>query len=72
MNRDVVFEVVADFIGKDVLGLNEGDSLTFDYGLDRTEIMKLIVRLEEKFKIIIPEDDMLEFNTLGDLATYFE
>ena len=43
-----------------------------DFGLDSVDVMPLITRLEERYGLTIPEDDLAKIATLRELARYVE
>jgi acyl carrier protein len=43
-----------------------------DLGLDSLDVMELIVELETRFTITIPDDDALGFKKIQDINKYIE
>jgi acyl carrier protein len=41
-----------------------------DLGLDSLDVMELVVELETRFTITIPDDDALEFKKIQDVNQY--
>ena len=50
------------------------DSSTFEGDLraDSLDVVELVMELEEKFEIEIPEEDFEKIKTVGDLVRYIE
>ncbi len=53
--------------GKKLEGLNK-DTVISKLGLDSVAIMELISYFEEKLEIRLPDEDLANVKTLGDLA----
>ncbi len=59
----------------DQLSLNPDDitpeaDLTNDLGVNSLEMSDLILFCEEKYGLVIPEEDIRNFATVGDIANY--
>ena len=51
--------------------LNENTSLIKDLGIDSVDVVELMVELEDEFGLDeIPEDELRQMNTIGDVAAY--
>jgi acyl carrier protein len=50
--------------------VNEGASFTEDLGADSLDVVELVMALEEEFGIDIPDDDVANIKTVGDVVTY--
>ena len=46
--------------------------LTNDLGINSIELADLVLMCEDKFGVEIGDDDILQFVTVGDVATYLE
>ncbi len=46
------------------------ESRFIDFGLDSVKALDLVVELEEAYGIEIPDGDLADLHTLGDLAAY--
>ena len=46
--------------------------LTNDLGVNSLELADLILQCEEKFNIVIEDDDLQKFITVGDVVAYLE
>lgn len=47
-------------------------SLEEDLGLDSLDHIEFVMALEEKFNIIVPEEDSEKFKTLEDIVAYLD
>lgn len=45
-------------------------SIKDDLGIDSLDLFELIIALEEEFNIEIPQEDVLEINTVNEIVTY--
>jgi len=45
-------------------------SIKDDLGVDSLDLFELIIALEEEFNIEIPQEDVLEINTVNEIVTY--
>ena len=70
----VSFEELKDLIS-DKLGIEkdqivEGASFVNDLGVDSLEQVELIMELEKKFDISIPDEDQDQLGSVGELLAY--
>ena len=71
-----MFETLKNFMVEE-LNLN-ADSITMeaeltgDLGINSLELADLVYACEEKFNIEIDDDDLHNFNTVGDVVRYLE
>ena len=47
-------------------------ALSSDLGVNSLELADLVYLCEEKFGIVIDDEDLHNFNTVGDIVTYLE
>jgi len=71
----MVFEKIKEII-KDELGF-EAEGLTMestleDIGADSLDAVELIMALEEEYNIEIPETDVVNMKSLGNMVAYVE
>ena len=71
-----LFEQVKEIIVQELSVPEEKvkDSSTFESDLraDSLDVVELVMELEEKFEIEIPEEDFEHIRTVGDLVRYIE
>ena len=46
--------------------------LSGDLGINSLELAELVLACEEKFDVVIEDDDLQQFNTVGDVVNYLE
>ena len=71
-----MFESLKQFL-VDELRVNADDvtmeaELAGDLGINSLELAELVLACEEKFNVVIEDDDLHNFNTVGDIVTYLE
>ena len=72
----MVFEkvkaILADQLEFDEDKITMESSLVDDLGADSLDVVDLIMSLEEEFDIEIPDEEIEEIKTVGDLVRYIE
>ena len=71
-----MFEELKQFL-VDELHVNADDvtpdaELAGDLGINSLELADLVYLCEEKYNIVIDDDDLHNFNTVGDIVKYLE
>ncbi len=71
----MVFEKIKNMIVEQT-GLDSAsitmDSTTDDLGLDSLDIVELIMSVETEWDVIVEDDAVIKFKTVGDVVTYIE
>ena len=72
----MVFEKVRDIL-VDQLDVDEDTvtmdaSITADLGADSLDVVDLVMTLEEEFECEIPDDEIENIKTVGDVVKYIE
>lgn len=72
-----IFEKVKDLIADqldvaDKDSITEGSSITDDLGADSLDVVDLVMALEDEFSVEIPEDEVENIKTVGDIIKYIE
>lgn len=73
---EVIFDKVRDII-VDQLDVNENDvtmdaSIIDDLGADSLDVVDLIMSFEEEFDVEIPDEEVENIKTVGDIVKYIE
>ncbi|MFT3749728.1 MAG: acyl carrier protein [Agriterribacter sp.] len=50
--------------------IGNADNFRDDWGLDSLELVEFVARIEQSFKILIPDKDLKELYSLNATATY--
>lgn len=71
-----MFENVKSFLIEE-LRVNPDDikpeaELAGDLGINSLELADLVYLCEEKFNVVIDDEDLHNFNTVGDIVSYLE
>jgi len=69
---DKVFEIVAERMGEKKEDLNLQTSFIDDLHADSLDQVELIMELEDKFDLNIPDEDAENIKTIGDAIKYIE
>ena len=74
--RVVMFENLKAFLVEE-LRVNPDDvtmdaELAGDLGINSLELADLVYLCEEKFNVVIDDEDLHQFNTVGDVVRYLE
>lgn len=72
---NAVFRVLADLVARKA-GVDasrvQPSSRLIDFGMDSVKAMELVVELEQTFDLAIDDQDLVDMQTLGDIAAYVE
>lgn len=69
---DDVKEVVVEQLDCDPAEVKEDSKFIEDLGADSLDVVELVMALEEKFDIEIPDEDAEQIKTVGDAIKYVE
>jgi acyl carrier protein len=69
---DEVKEVVVEQLNVNEAEVKEDSKFVEDLGADSLDVVELVMALEEKFEIEIPEDKAESIVTVGDAVKYIE
>ena len=63
---------LAEHLKRNVSKIRLNDGLRNDLGLDSLAMIELLFKIEEAFDLEIPNADLSEIETVGDIITYVE
>ena len=63
---------LAEHLKKDVSKIQLQSDLRKDLGLDSLAMIELLFKIEEAFDLEIPNDDLSQITTVGDVINYVE
>jgi acyl carrier protein len=63
---------LAEHLKRDVSKVQLQDDLKKDLGLDSLAMIELLFKIEEAFDLEIPNDDLSQITTVGDVIAYVE
>ena len=71
-----MFENVKQFLVEELRvnpdDVKPGAELVGDLGINSLELAELVLACEEKFNVVIDDEDLHHFTTVGDIVTYLE
>ncbi len=70
--RDKVIDLIAQQLGVEKSKITDDAKFVDDLGADSLDITEMIMKLEEEFKIEIPDEDAQKLDTVGKAIEYIE
>lgn len=67
-----VKKLIAEQLDVEEANIQESSSITDDLGADSLDVVDLVMALEDEFSIEIPEDQVENIKTVGDIVKYVE
>lgn len=64
--------LVAEQLDADADSIQESTSITDDLGADSLDVVDLVMAIEDEFSVEIPEDQVENIKTVGDIVKYIE
>ena len=76
MKTNDMFEKVQTILAKqlrvDASRITPDSQIKKDLGADSLDILQLLMRIEDQYGIVIPDQALAQFNTVGDVVKYLE
>ncbi len=69
---DRIQSIVAGQLGVELAEVTKDASILDDLGADSLDVVELVMTLEESFGIEIPDEDIEEMRTIGDIQRFVE
>ena len=57
---------------EDMSVLNENTNIEDDLGADSLDVVEVLMSIEDEFKVEIPDEEIENIRTIGQLAAYIE
>ena len=67
-----IIEALSEQLKVDPDTINESTSVIDDLGADSLDVVELLMTLEDKYGVIVPDDEAVNLKTVGDIAEYIE
>ncbi len=67
-----VKQLIAEQLSVEENEITESSSIQDDLGADSLDVVDLVMALEDEFNIEIPEDQVENIKTVGDIVKYIE
>ena len=64
--------ILAKQLRKDPAIITPETRIKRDLGADSIDILQLLMRIEDQYGIVIPDQALATFDTVGDVAAYLE
>lgn len=65
-------KILADQLHIDIEKITKDAKIIDDLGADSLDIFQLLMTIEEKFKIVIPDEELAKIVTFGNITDYLE
>ncbi|MBM4137983.1 MAG: hypothetical protein FJ244_00640 [Nitrospira sp.] len=65
-----IIQSLATYLKRDAASITESHHLRDDLGLDSVAVIELLFEIEDRFKIQIPDQDLVGLSTVGSVAAY--
>lgn len=72
MTFEKVKKIIADQLDVEDDVITEAASITDDLGADSLDVVDLVMSIEDEFDVEIPEDQVENIKTVGDIVKYIE
>ncbi|MBQ6675404.1 MAG: acyl carrier protein [Ruminococcus sp.] len=69
---DKVKEIIVDQLDADEDKVTQDASITDDLGADSLDVVDLVMSIEEEFDIEVPDEEVANMKTVGDIVKYIE
>ncbi len=69
---DKVKDIIADQLDADVDDITMEAVITDDLGADSLDVVDLVMSLEEEFDLEIPDEEVENIKTVGDIVKFIE
>ena len=67
-----ISQALATYLKRDAASITESHHLRDDLGLDSVAVIELLFEIEDRFKIQIPDQDLVGLSTVGSVAAYVQ
>lgn len=71
-----MFAAIQDILAKqlrvDIDQIDENTNIVSDLGADSLDVVEMLMTIEEEYGIVVPDDVVVTFVTVGDVARYLE
>ncbi len=64
--------LIAEQLNKKPEDITEDKEIVKDLGADSLDVIEMLMSLEEKFDITVPEEDVVNIKTVGDIIKIIE
>lgn len=72
MVSEKIIAILADQFGKEENEIDLSMDIAEDLGADSLDVVELLMSIEDEFSTEIPDEEIENIKTVGDLVTYIE
>ena len=65
-------KIIAKSLGISLDSIKDDSNFINDLGADSLNIVEIVMEIEDEYGIVIPDEDVEELNTVGDLKNYIK
>lgn len=69
---DKVKELISEQLDVKADDITEASNIQYDLGADSLDVVDLVMALEDEFDVEIPEDQVENIKTVGDIVKFIE
>ena len=69
---EVIKEILAKQLKVDIDTIDENTNIVSDLGADSLDVVEMLMTIEEEYDVVVPDDVVTTFVTVGDVARYVE
>lgn len=69
---ETVKEILARQLQVDADDITQDTDIVDDLGADSLDVVEMLMAIEQEYGIIVPDDVITSFKTVGDVAKYIE
>ena len=72
MTIDKIKQILADTLDVNIEELSADTNIATDLGADSLDVVEILMSIEDEFDIEIPDSEIENIRTIGELAEYIE
>lgn len=72
MILEKIKEILAEQFDVETDALSENTNIADDLGADSLDVVEVLMSIEDEFKVEIPDEEIENIKTIGELAAYIE
>lgn len=69
---ELIKKILSKQLQIDPEDINEDTDIKEDLGVDSLDVVEMLVSIEEETGITVPDDEIMNFKTIGDVVEYLE
>lgn len=69
---DKIKEILADQLDADIDDMTMDTDIAKDLGADSLDVVELLMSIEDEFSVEIPDEEIENIKTIGELVEYIE